>query len=102
MIDRTSCISAGFLAPDSAVDYDEGTANNIAVLAEQWASCFACGQQYGKCTVVNGSSPYDQFSPFRNTSIASYLSEPLVAHLVAPDIPQALPKAPCRFAELAS
>lgn len=68
------CASAGFLVPDSAVDYDQGTANHIAIQQGQWKSCFQCGQAYGQCTVVAGSSPYDQFSPFRNTTIASYLS----------------------------
>jgi hypothetical protein len=68
-------VGAGFLAPNSAIDYNTGTANHIAELPEQWASCFACGQQHGRCTVVNGSSPYDQFSPFRTMTVATYLSE---------------------------
>lgn len=66
---------AGFLVPNTAVDYSYGSANKVAVMQSQWQKCFQCGQPYGFCTAVAGGSPYDQFAAYRNITIASSLSE---------------------------
>lgn len=64
------------LVPNAAVDYDYGMANHIGEEADQWASCFRCGQAYGQCLAVAGGRPYDQFSAWRGRSVASYMSAP--------------------------
>ena len=49
-------------------------ANQIGMNQSSWANCYQCNQAYGTCTAVAGGSPYDQFSAFRNVSLASVIS----------------------------
>lgn len=50
------------------------SANQIGMNQSSWASCYSCNNAYGACTAVQGGSPYDQFSTFRNVSLAKVLA----------------------------
>lgn len=49
-------------------------ANQIGMNQSSWASCYQCNNIYGTCTAVQGGSPYDQFSSFRNVSLAKIVA----------------------------
>ena len=50
------------------------SANQIGMTQSSWRACFQCDQPLGSCTAVQGGSPYDQFSSFRSSSLASVLA----------------------------
>lgn len=54
--------------------YIGSSANQIGMTESSWQACFQCGQPLGSCTAVQGGSPYDQFSSFRSSSLASLLA----------------------------
>ena len=62
---------AGFVVNTS---YIGSNANQIGMNLSSWQSCFQCGRAPGTCTAVQGSSPYDQFSTFRSSSLAAVVS----------------------------
>lgn len=61
----------GFMVNNSHIG---SSANQIGMTQSSWHTCFQCGQPLGSCTAVQGSSPYDQFSSFRSSSLASVLT----------------------------
>ena len=61
----------GFMVNNS---YIGSSANQIGMTHSSWQACFQCGQPLGSCTAVQGGSPYDQFSSFRSSSLASILA----------------------------
>lgn len=61
---------SGFMVNNSFIG---SRANQIGMTQSSWQACFQCGQPLGSCTAVQVGSPYDQFSSFRSSSLASVL-----------------------------
>ena len=61
----------GFMVNNSFIG---SSANQIGMTQSSWRACFQCGQPLGSCTVLQGGSPYDQFSSIRSSSLASALA----------------------------
>lgn len=63
--------ATGFMVNGS---YIGSNANQIDMNLSSWQACYSCGQPLGTCTAVQKGSPYDQFSSFRSSSLASVLA----------------------------
>lgn len=69
-VKHTAPLVPGFMVNKTFIG---SSANQIGMTQSSWQACFQCGQPLGSCTAVQGGSPYDQFSSFRSSSLASVL-----------------------------
>ncbi len=65
----------GVLVPQGYSLGPSGSSRVVGTLLPDWQNCFQCGQSLGACSTPPGSSIYDQLSAFRNSTVASYMSE---------------------------